>query len=363
MSNFSISFCTTCMNRISHIKTTLLKNILDNLDYQGNVEFILLDYNSSDGLEKYIKTELSKFINEGKLLYYRTEDPLKYNMSHSRNMAYKLASGDIVCNIDADNFTGKGFAKYINEVFNKDGNVFLSTHNAKNVKNDVLGRICVKKIHFLNVGGYDERMKHYGFDDFDFVNRLEMSGVKRQLLDKAEFLRAISHSDEQRMVNSLSADGVRLIIGHINPAESKLFFLFKDGTCYMGTIINNRNFNALTNIPGKKRSLDYGFSIAEKSWRYGKWSLEPNVIMIRYENTKFILGRDFENQFTGSEGLRYFEISDKKTIEDLTFFLHQISNRLVMEENLGAKRYRVNKIGFGEGTVQRNFEKIIIKCL
>ncbi|MFD2148711.1 glycosyltransferase family 2 protein [Mucilaginibacter antarcticus] len=74
MTMFKISFCTTCMNRLSHLKQTLKRNILDNEDYP-NLEFILLDYNSTDGLKEYVRSELHTFITSKKLVYYRTEEP------------------------------------------------------------------------------------------------------------------------------------------------------------------------------------------------------------------------------------------------------------------------------------------------
>ena len=46
-----ISICTTCMNRLDDLKQTLPQNILDNADYT-RTEFVLIDYNSSDGLPK-----------------------------------------------------------------------------------------------------------------------------------------------------------------------------------------------------------------------------------------------------------------------------------------------------------------------
>ena len=93
------------MNRLSHLKKTLEKNICDNLVYE-NLEFILLDYNSTDGLENWAKNDLKNYIEKGILKYYRTSEPNSFHRSHSRNVAMKLASGDIVCNLDADNFLG-----------------------------------------------------------------------------------------------------------------------------------------------------------------------------------------------------------------------------------------------------------------
>ena len=52
-----ISFCITCMNRLKHLQETLEKNILDNF-LVDEVEFVVLDYNSQDGLEEWIAHRL-----------------------------------------------------------------------------------------------------------------------------------------------------------------------------------------------------------------------------------------------------------------------------------------------------------------
>ena len=62
------------MNRLSHLKETLFENIEKNISYK-NVEFILLDYNSTDGLEDWIKSNFKEYINKGILSYYKTSEP------------------------------------------------------------------------------------------------------------------------------------------------------------------------------------------------------------------------------------------------------------------------------------------------
>ena len=47
-----LSFCITCMNRFNQISKTLLTNLNDNKNEK--VEFVLVDFNSSDGLKEYI---------------------------------------------------------------------------------------------------------------------------------------------------------------------------------------------------------------------------------------------------------------------------------------------------------------------
>ena len=177
-SNHKISICTVCMNRLHQLEQTLIKNIEDNNSY-NEVEFVVLDYNSQDGMEEWVKQNLSSYINTGKLVYYKTTEPQKWSPSHSKNLAFKLATGDIICNIWSDYFTGKDFAEFVNRSYQNDPNIVMTPIDFHKTKpgyhppGDVLGKVCVRKTDFLKVHGFDERMDRHGFEDYDFVNRLD----------------------------------------------------------------------------------------------------------------------------------------------------------------------------------------------
>jgi len=168
-----ISICTTCMNRLEDLKRTLPKNIEDNKDYP-NVEFVLLDYNSADGLSNWIKNNMIDYIESGKLVYYKTIEPKYFRMGHSRNVAFKLSTGEIVNNVDADNFIGKGFVDVINKLAE------LCPERAVFAKGKRMmhGRIGFYKNEFLTLGGYDEDLVGYGFDDHSLIYRAMALGHK-----------------------------------------------------------------------------------------------------------------------------------------------------------------------------------------
>lgn len=173
----SISICTTCMGRVNDIKQTFLKNINDNLSYstnQENLEFLLLDYNSKDDLEKWAKKNLKKLISKGLVTYYKTTEPQFYSMTHSRNIVFKLAKGNIVNNVDADHFTNSGFCYQINALANQfqDKAVFIKSRQKNR------GRLSFFKNEFLSLGGYDEGLEGYGFDDKDLLYRAVKSGFR-----------------------------------------------------------------------------------------------------------------------------------------------------------------------------------------
>jgi len=169
-----ISMCITCMDRLGDLQQTLPKNIKENSDYP-NVEFVLLDYNSKDNLGDWIKNNMMQYIESGILNYYRTEEPKFYSMTHSRNVAFKLARGDIVNSVDADNFTNPGFATYLNKMAQ------IAPNKAVFAKGRRLlhGRIGFYKSEFIELlGGYDEDIHDYGHDDKDLWWRAMLQGWK-----------------------------------------------------------------------------------------------------------------------------------------------------------------------------------------
>ncbi len=172
---YKISFCTTCMDRLYNLKETLPKNIEDNEEYP-NLEFVVLDYNSKDGLEKWIKKYMMNHIESGRLVYYRTSEPKYFSMSHSRNIAFKVATGEIVNNLDADNYTKNPpdadlkeiWPFYLNRMANERSRKIIFSKG----KRSMHGRIGFYKDEFIEeLGGYDEGLLGYGHDDHDLVKR------------------------------------------------------------------------------------------------------------------------------------------------------------------------------------------------
>lgn len=190
---YKISICTTSMNRLDDIKRTLLKNIEDNSDYPY-VEFVLLDYNSEDGLEDWVKSEMVEHINKGTLVYYRTEEPKFYDMSHSRNIAFKVSTGDIVNTVDADSLTNKGFATYINKLANEQSEKAIFAKSRQLLR----GRLGFFKKDFIELlGGYDEDLRGYGHDDQDLLNRAWKLGFKMMRYGGAFTARVDNHVKHQ----------------------------------------------------------------------------------------------------------------------------------------------------------------------
>jgi len=168
---YKISICTNCMNRTSDLMQTYEQNIIDN----PQADFVLLNYNSQDNMDEWVATALQTYIDAGVLNYYKTTEPKYYSMAHSRNITFKLAQGDIINSVDGDHFTNKGFAQKINEIANayNDKLTVLVKSKQKN-----RGRIGMFKETFISLGGYNEDLEGYGFEDEDLLLRAYHTGCR-----------------------------------------------------------------------------------------------------------------------------------------------------------------------------------------
>ena len=192
----SISFCTTVMDRYDHLSETFIKNIIDNKQFP-DCEFVLLNYKCPDPrTDEYVKSVLAEHMESGKLTYYKYNNNggPEFYPAHARNLAIRLAQNDIVCNVDADNFTGPGFSEYVSAMFNFE-NIFL---RGPVDRRGVAGRICCYKKHWEAVGGYDERFINWGVEDSDFSNRLERFGLEKKTILNEKFCMCIQHDDNTR---------------------------------------------------------------------------------------------------------------------------------------------------------------------
>jgi len=199
-----ISFCTVCMNRSFHLKKSYIQNIKDNEDYE-DVEFVLLDYGSTDDLQEYVRNDLKEYIKSGKVKFVSSNGHLYYHMSRAKNMAHMASTGDIICNLDSDNITGKGFASWVIKKFKKNKDIVICSNDSNLVDEEevgmrgAFGRIALLRENYLKLKGYDEDFIE-NVDDLNLISRAEDMGLKRVDIPK-KYLKAVQHNDAVRIVN------------------------------------------------------------------------------------------------------------------------------------------------------------------
>ena len=179
---YKVSFCINIMGRLDELKATLLKNIKENKDYPY-FEVVLLNYDGDQKVDEYIKSKFMLYIELGVLNYYKNLDFTPYyKMCHSRNITGRLAEGDIVAFMDADNFVND-FVYFLNAVpqyLQNDKIIYIMTRLRR-------GRLALFKNKFLELGGYDESMDPRWWQDRDLEYRAQASGFASVMYSKYSY--------------------------------------------------------------------------------------------------------------------------------------------------------------------------------
>jgi hypothetical protein len=160
----------------------------------------VLDYNSQDDLLAFLQLFPLEIAQE-RLAVYSFRGWPKFRLAHAKNMAHRLGiaeGGDILVNLDADNFSGERFSEFAGKMFAENPRAFLWAQMVKGeMARGVSGRIAVSPKAFTSVGGYDEKFTGWSSDDKDFNLRLRMTGFEPAQI-KPEFLSAVGHNDKIR---------------------------------------------------------------------------------------------------------------------------------------------------------------------
>lgn len=200
------SFCTTCMNRLEHIKSTLPTNLSlikeFNIKYQDKhiFELSLCNYDSKDNLTEYIETEFKTDIENGILVYNIVYNKQFFNPSHAKNIAHKKSNGDILINIDADNYLTDLFIYKLISLFENNLDILTIGYDDK-INSGAYGRICISRDNFYKLGGYFENFIGYGLQDYDLVERGKKYLNLKEYIFEKEYIKFIYHDNLSRIIN------------------------------------------------------------------------------------------------------------------------------------------------------------------
>lgn len=176
MNNYRYSFCTSCMGRLHDLKKTYLPNIELTLKIVPKCTFTLLNWNSGDGMHDWVETHLKQHINSGVVNYIVTRKPERFSQAVTKNITMKNSTGDVVCNLDADNFIQPQFLIELLTIFNRYENPVVAgpVHHDSPIMKGVAGRIACRRDSFIELRGFDERMTGWGYEDIDYIDRFEI---------------------------------------------------------------------------------------------------------------------------------------------------------------------------------------------
>lgn len=183
-----ISVVTCAMNRSEN----LLKALETWVVHPEISEIVIVDWSS----DKLVSASLQEAgITDDRIRIIRVEGEPRWILSYAFNVGFRVATCKQILKVDADIVLDPAF-------FQKNQlqpNHFIAGNWRTAAKGQayVNGFFLLHKSDLAVVGGFNEYIKTYGWDDDDIYERLVLSGVTRQDVDN-ETIHHLPHSDEER---------------------------------------------------------------------------------------------------------------------------------------------------------------------
>lgn len=185
------------MNRANDLLNTLHNNIYDNRDYL-KLKHLVCDFSSTDGLYEGLFRDYRSDLDSGRLVYRRFEGFTHWLPSVCHNICLTALKADIVLKVDADNYTGKGFAKRFAGLTSE---TLALPETAFDHQFSLRGRFGIWQNQFIKLGGYTPLLDaEYGWDDYEFVFRAILSGLKVVFFPKSHIERRIENPFAQKVM-------------------------------------------------------------------------------------------------------------------------------------------------------------------
>lgn len=164
-----LSICTPCMNRTYDLKKCLPSRIAAAAK-SPPVEISIVNYNSIDDLDEYMKTVQ---VPDGVTLTYNkyTGRRRTWHMAHGFNLAILASQGEYFWLMGTDVYLKENAVQTVRGMIESEGFVWMHPSRYK-------GIIVCQREEFIAAGGYDERFEFYGPEDREIDLRLTRRGGK-----------------------------------------------------------------------------------------------------------------------------------------------------------------------------------------
>lgn len=169
-----ISFCTWIKNRLWQFKQVFETNLKR---IGPDHEWVIVDCGSDDGFNEWVTPRIAGHLNVK--LFHHPVDAV--HLARLKNVAHRLATGDVLVNLDADNFIGPGFVDYVlaNREPKKVFHIWF-----QNATTGTCGRTAFNRDEFFAVGGYNNELTPGPWDELDLINRARAFGC--HIIDESD---------------------------------------------------------------------------------------------------------------------------------------------------------------------------------
>ncbi|KAI0564065.1 Galactosyltransferase [Gracilaria domingensis] len=257
-----VSIVAACMNR----QETLEKVLPTWLAVNGVKEIVIVDWGSDPPLRPIVKPE-----RDPRLQLYRVKDESSWVLSRAYNLALNKSTKEHVIRTDCDYSLHPDILNAHN-LSNVNAGFYSGNWELARNENEVHlnGAMVMKRDMFWDVGGYDERIQTYGWDDEDLYTRLQASKLEK-LNISYDHVNHVSHGDGKRAQSGVKFAQVQIDLNQLLleklPQWSPSFLNANDSTQYEIVSEDGSGYHELkaTHVPKPLRYL-VDPEVYEEAW-------------------------------------------------------------------------------------------------
>lgn len=215
-----VSLVAVCMGRHDTIKKTVPAWLAVN---KVN-EIIVVDWSSDPPLEPIIR----QIPGSERINVIRVNNEPQWVLSRAYNLAINATSYSHAIRTDCDYNIEPGFVEAHRKLIEsptqtaEGKHYYAGNYNLARNENEVHlnGAVFIRRNDFLNVGGYDERIQTYGWDDEDLYNRLGSSGLEKHNISY-DHVSHVEHSNSGRAQSGVKFVTVEIDLNSLLLAKLK----------------------------------------------------------------------------------------------------------------------------------------------
>eukprot|EP00177_Eucheuma_denticulatum_P003322 GFKZ01006005.1.p1 GENE.GFKZ01006005.1~~GFKZ01006005.1.p1 ORF type:complete len:724 (+),score=90.66 GFKZ01006005.1:135-2306(+) len=181
---------------------------------EGLKEIVLVDWGSDESILENISA-VETMVSSGKLTFIRVR-ATNWVLGRAYNLAAKFATGGVLLKLDCDTSVDKSFLRTHSLRKGTFYTVHWGSERAENERS-LRGIWMARKKDFWNVGGYDERIVGYGYEDVDLYARWAEMGLQSDQID----LDRIRHTVAGHLLWAEEEEGARKVSSRMNEAVLK----------------------------------------------------------------------------------------------------------------------------------------------
>jgi|SRR5579883_844521 glycosyltransferase involved in cell wall biosynthesis len=172
---------TTCKGRLEFLRQTLPLMIATGLPVT------VVDFDCPDGTADYVGQ------NHPAVNVVHLKNQPIFSLSIARNEGARHSKGALIAFIDSDVMLTEGFGAFVRARERSEDEFFTG-----DLGNSLAGQCLVPRGRFDEIGGYDEAIVGWGFEDYDLYSRLTAKGARQELFPSG-LMSSIPHAESLRL--------------------------------------------------------------------------------------------------------------------------------------------------------------------